>query len=208
MSFQESGLPAHPLIEKAYNLANSIGGAVESAKILAEECPNIDPEILAGHLAAFNAGKMTHDQLEQEFSSRVAEIVEGVRNVYLTTDLNLKGKPHLSPDDGVRLSFLAVAILDLETAMEIYGQAPLNNILMSMPEPTEKGKVTIIQDSVKSLLGRACDQYVRQTLPIVKTTSEPLLERRFERALEAVKNKLAGTAPTFNLQIKKPKKDL
>jgi hypothetical protein len=189
MSFERSGLPANAQLKKAYNFVKNDESAIESAKIIFEECPNIDPEILAGHLMCFNSPQFPQEQLEQEFSPLVMETINGTKEVYTTSDQNLKGKPHLSPVDGVKLSFLAIAVLELEYAMEEYGQSPLGSILMSTAA-MEEG-VNITQDSVGDLLQRVHDHYEKIAQPMVQTTSAPALEQRFERALQDVKTKLS-----------------
>jgi hypothetical protein len=192
MTFAESGLPPSPLVEKAFGVTGSDDVALLSAQVLSQASRSNDPEVLAAHMMAFASQKeWTHDKLEAEFSPRVADIVEGIRDVYKKLD----GKPALSPDDGVKQSFLAVGIIDLEFAMEKYGRASLDDMLISMPKSQTPGKVTIVQDSVGGLLQRAYDNYANGTAAVLKTTSEPALEARFERALNALQTKLAAPKP-------------
>lgn len=186
----QTRLPQNPLVEKAWESVKDIGiadVALESAQIIAQAARAPDPEVLAGHLMAFaSRQEWTAERIEKEFNPRIAEIVQGVRDVYD----KMNALPAASPDDAVKQSFLAVAIVDLEFAAKHYAKSGIDDILISTPEKQTPGKLTIVQDSVRNVLDGAYKAYGQRTLPLVGTTSEPALEQRFSKAFDAIKARL------------------
>lgn len=192
MSFAESRLPKDPLIEKAWSLVSDNAGAVISAQVLAEEMRSPDAETIAAHLVAFASRKeWTAEKIAAEFTPRVSDIVEGVRAVYD----KLGGKPAASPDDAVKLSFLAVGITVLEDTFRYFQKSGIDDVLISAPQEVEPGKVRIVQSSVRHELETARDAYAPTLLPLAGTTSEPALEQRFARIADSITTKLTTPKP-------------
>lgn len=206
MSFKESGLPAHPLVEKAYEASQQgqmSGVAAITAKILVEECPGLDPEVLAGHLLAFNSKAYPVAEVEKEFSPRVADMVAGIKEVYEVAAPGLTPQPHLSPDAAIRMSFLAISIGDLEKSMELYGDRPLGQHWVSFFTQGDEAKV--VETTSGDLLESTLKLNASWARALLGSTDEPRLEERFKNAFAAIQKKLASEVLKPTQQAKQKK---
>lgn len=184
----KTGLPAHPLIDKASALisfASNRADIVETAKILCADCPGITPDAVAGHMVSFvaDALKMDAADIARELSPRAAEICVGVQKVQMELD----GKVHLHPDADVRSSFLAIAAFDIEDDLRCYKNKNIND---PVTLPSEIPGMTDTA-SVGEILQASFLFFGQNVLPAANMPScPPALRERVKDAMNALYKRL------------------
>lgn len=184
-TFEQSGLPQKPMVQKAFDLAKHIPRAVGSAQVLAEMLPL--KEIVTAHLVSFiNNPRIPLETLTEQFNEQTSRNVADIRQIYDEK----KDLTQIGTSIAVKASFIALAIWDTDEILKRYKDTPLSTPLL-LTGPNNGDRAVIIQTSLERELRQHRRMLEDTYLPLAEWSTIPSVEKVFKKTLQALELKIA-----------------